>query len=68
MIFQIIVNGIISGAIYGLVSIGFAVIYRTTKFFHFAHGIVYAVGAYLVYTFNISVGINPIASFFLPPS
>jgi len=58
-------NGLIAGSIYALIALGFAVIYRTVKFFHFAHGVVYAAGAYLAYSFVISLGINPIISFFL---
>jgi len=62
---QFFINGIISGAIYALIALGFTVIYRTVKFFHFAHGIVYAVGAYIAYSLIISLGLNPIVSFFL---
>lgn len=47
---QFIINGIIISSIYALIAIGFSIIYRTVKFFHFAHGVVYTVGAYLVYT------------------
>jgi len=47
---QIFVNGVISGSIYILIALGFTIIYRTVKFFHFAHGAVYASGAYLAYT------------------
>lgn len=67
MLSQIVANGLIAGSIYALIALGFAVIYRTVKFFHFAHGVVYAAGAYIAYTSAISLGINPIASFFLPP-
>ena len=67
MFFQFIANGVIAGAMYSAIALGFSVIYRTVKFFHFAHGVVYAAGAYLAYTLAISLGINPIASFFLPP-
>lgn len=35
------------------------------KFFHFAHGIVYTVGAYLAYSFVIILQVNSIAAFFL---
>ena len=65
MIQQLIATGVIAGSIYALVALGFTVIYRTVKFFHFAHGVVYAAGAYFAYTFVISLGINPILSFFL---
>lgn len=47
---QLIVNGIIAGSIYALVALGFTVIYRTVRFFHFAHGVVYTAGAYLAYS------------------
>ncbi len=63
---QLLLNGLIAGSIYALIALGFSTIYRSVKFFHFAHGVVYAAGAYLAYTFAISLGINPIASFFLP--
>jgi branched-chain amino acid transport system permease protein len=65
MIQQLLLNGIIAGSIYALVALGFTIIYRTVKFFHFAHGVVYATGAYLAYTFAISLGFNPLVSFFL---
>ncbi len=50
MIHQLILYGLISGGIYALIALGFAVVYRTVRFFHFAHGVVYAVGAYLAYS------------------
>jgi len=65
MLLQLILNGVIAGSIYALIALGFTTIYRTVRFFHFAHGVVYATGAYLAYTFAISLGINPIISFFL---
>ncbi len=51
MVQQLIINGIIAGSIYALIAIGFTVIYRTVKFFHLAHGVVYTAGAYFAYTF-----------------
>jgi len=66
MIEQIFLNSIIIGSIYSLVALGFAVIYKTIRFFHFAHGVVYAAGAYFAYSLSVSLGINPILSFFLP--
>ena len=44
---QIIANGIIVGSVYALVAIGFSLIYSTVRFFHFAHGAVYTVAAYV---------------------
>lgn len=38
MLPQLLVNGLIAGSIYALVALGFGLIYSTTRFFHFAHG------------------------------
>jgi len=65
MLNQLFLNGIIAGSIYALIAIGFTVIYRTVKFFHFAHGIVYTAGAYFAYTLIISLHLNFALSFFL---
>lgn len=65
---QLTMNGIISGSIYALIALGFTVIYKTIRFFHFAHGIVYTVGAYLAYSFSLSLGLNPIFYFFIASS
>jgi branched-chain amino acid transport system permease protein len=46
---QMLSNGLVTGCIYLLMALGFTVIYRTVRFFHFAHGVVYAVGAYVAY-------------------
>jgi len=55
---QLILNGIIAGAIYSLVATGFSLIYSVTKFMHFAHGAVLAAGAYFLYSFAILAGLN----------
>jgi len=49
MIKQIIANGLIVGTLYGLVAFGFSMVFRVCKFFNFAHGVVYAAGAYFAY-------------------
>jgi branched-chain amino acid transport system permease protein len=52
---QLIINGVIQGAIYSLIALGFVIIYRTVRFFNFAHGVVYACGAYVAYaTFAVA--------------
>lgn len=65
MLSQLILNGIIAGSIYALIALGFAIIYRTVRFFNLAHGIVYTAGAYLAYTFFTLLHINPIISFLI---
>lgn len=46
---QLIVNSIIAGSIYSLVALGFNLIYGTTRFFNLAHGVLAAVGGYVVF-------------------
>ena len=46
---QLLVNGLIDGAIYALVAAGFSLIYSTNRFIHFAHGATLAAGAYFLY-------------------
>jgi branched-chain amino acid transport system permease protein len=65
MLQQFLVNGLIAGGIYALIALGFSVIYRTVKFFNFAHGVVYTAGAYVAYTLAIQFGMNFIVAFFL---
>ncbi len=47
---QLLINGLIAGAIYSLVACGFSLIYSTNKFIHFAHGGVIIVSSYIFYT------------------
>jgi len=51
VIFQFLANGLINGAIYSLVGIGFALVYNTTKIFHIAYAGVYTTSAYSFYFF-----------------
>jgi len=63
MINQLILNGLIAGTIYALIALGFTIIYRTVKFFNFAHGVVYTSGAYFAYTiFNLLIKQLPSSS------
>jgi len=47
---QFLVSGFLSGSIYGLVALGFAVIYKATQLFNFAQGMLMVCGAYLAVT------------------
>ena len=63
MLDQLLANGVIAGAIYSLVALGFALIYQATRFFHFAHGAVYTFGAYFAYLFAVQLGLDRIVAF-----
>lgn len=46
---QLVVNSIIAGSIYSLVTLGFNLIFGTTKFFNMTHGVIAAIGGYAVF-------------------
>ena len=49
LFWQLLLQGIAAGAGYALIAVGFALIYSTTRTFHFAHGVTYALAAYAYY-------------------
>ncbi len=52
---QLLFNGLIAGSIYALIASGFSLIYSATRFVHFAHGSVAAIGAYILFfSFTVS--------------
>lgn len=51
MIGQFLVNGLISGILYSLLAIGFALVYNTTKLFHIVAAAIYVFAAYMFYLF-----------------
>ena len=62
---QLIVNSLIAGSIYALVALGFNFIYGTTKFFNLTHGVIAAIGGYVVYFLTKKLGgISPDAEQF----
>lgn len=48
---QIIINIIIAFSISLLLAVSFSLIYQTTRFFHFAHAIIFTSGAYFAFLF-----------------
>lgn len=47
MLSQQLVNGLIIGLVYGLLALGFSLVYSTTRVINFAHGEVFTAGAFL---------------------
>lgn len=48
---QLIANILISALLYLLITVSFSLIYYTTKFFHLAHAVIIAYGAYFTFLF-----------------
>lgn len=62
---QLIVNGIIAGAIYALMSASFSLIFNIVKFMDLSPGAVFVVAAFSAYFFNVTLGLNFGLSFVL---
>jgi len=60
--FQVLLNGIISGALYALIACGISIIYLINKFYHFAHGGIITTAAYLLFLFYSMLKYNLIIS------
>ncbi|MBI5733054.1 branched-chain amino acid ABC transporter permease [Candidatus Jorgensenbacteria bacterium] len=55
---QFIINSLIAGATYTLVTLGFNLVYGATKFVNMFHGVLAAVGGYTVFFFTQTIGID----------
>jgi len=56
MIQQFIINGLITGILYSLSALGFALVYNTTRIFHIAAAAIYVIAAYIFYFAFHSLG------------
>lgn len=57
-----LINGISLGSVYAIIALGYTMVYGIAKMLNFAHGDVIMIGAYVVFYFVTSFGINPIIS------
>src|SRR3989344_8449547 len=62
---QLIINGLIAGAIYALAAAGFSLVYYVAKFQYFSHGAIMSISAYLFFAFLNLMGLNYLLSGFL---
>src|SRR6185503_13017439 len=49
LLLQLLVDGLQLGALYALMAVGFAIIFGSTRIFHYAHGTTYIIVGYLFY-------------------
>jgi branched-chain amino acid transport system permease protein len=57
MLWQVLINAIVSGAALCLVAIGFGIIYSISRFFNFTHGLIFTSGAYFTLLLNYWIGV-----------
>lgn len=50
MLMQLLANGLVMGAIYAMVALGFALVYNTTRIFHIAYAVLYMICPYFLLT------------------
>jgi branched-chain amino acid transport system permease protein len=53
---QLLVNGITLGSLYGLIALGYSMVYGILKLLNFAHGDVYMIGAFVGYGVLTALG------------
>jgi branched-chain amino acid transport system permease protein len=59
MVGQVIVSGILAGALYAMVALGLALIFGVMRVINIAHGPLLMLGAYATYFLHAATGINP---------
>ncbi len=55
---QLVVNGSAAGCIYGLIALGFVLIYKATEMVNFAQGDIMMLGGFAAFTFIAGLGMN----------
>ena len=59
MLGQVIVSGILSGALYAMVALGLALIFGVMRVINIAHGPLLMLGAYTTWLLHAGLGLNP---------
>ena len=62
MIIQAIINGILFGAVYAMIGIGFSLVWGVMRIVNLAHGSFIMVGAYISFTLFAVYGLDPFLS------
>ena len=62
---QFIVNGLITGVLYSLMAIGFALVYNTTRIFHIAAAGIYVFAAYMFWLFAVTLHLPLLSAAFI---
>ena len=59
MVGQVIISGVLSGALYAMVALGLALIFGVMRVINIAHGPLLMLGAYATYFLTTGAGLNP---------
>jgi len=66
--FQVGLSGLATGAVYGLIAVGYSLTFITTKVLNFALGMWVMLGGMLTYSLQIQYGVHPLVVLVLVPS
>ncbi|NOR45624.1 MAG: branched-chain amino acid ABC transporter permease [Candidatus Delongbacteria bacterium] len=59
---QTIINSLVLSYIFLIVTLSFSIIYSTTRFFHFAHAVIFTSGAYFTFLLHKQLGFSLVLS------
>src|SRR5438477_12470773 len=59
MLGQVVISGILSGALYAMVALGLALIFGVMRIINVAHGPLLMLGAYTTFFLYSTLGLNP---------
>src|SRR5512145_127992 len=59
MVGQVVISGVLSGALYAMVALGLALIFGVMRVINIAHGSLLMLGAYVTYFLYSQTGMNP---------
>jgi len=52
LLLQLLVNGLVTGCLLGVVAVSFSLVYSTTRIFHVAHAGIYSMGGYVAWSLS----------------
>jgi branched-chain amino acid transport system permease protein len=64
IILNVVIQGVLTGLVYGLMALGLSVIFGVVRVVNFAHGEFAVVAMYATYLLFVSLGLDPIVSLF----
>ncbi len=67
MIIQQIISGLAVGCVYGLIALGFVLIFKTTEVINFAQGEMMMIGAFIAFTLITVFNVPFVLAFLLTP-
>ena len=63
---QQLINGLVLGSIYGLIAIGYTMVYGIVGMINFAHGDIFMIGAFFCFLAAVYLGLPFVPTLLLP--